>query len=129
MEPINLQMKLVRVNHFGFDTSAGRNEGVSFRFQEWEFRHDATLMLKSNGETVDDARRSPLYRIQNLEPGEMVECEFTPYQDRRQEQRDGQRDSVKDVIGLRLSAVRPLSDSRPSASNGAAAASGARTSS
>lgn len=115
MEPIKLPMKLVRKNEF----SVGGNKGVSFRFQEWEYRHDVTLMLEVSGDPVSDVHRNPLYKIQDLEPGAMVEAEFVPYQDRRQESRDGQRDSVKDVIGLRLSAVRPMSEANP-ATNGRA---------
>lgn len=114
MEPIKLEMKLARKNEF----SVGGNKGVSFRFQEWEYRHDVTLMLEVNSEPVADLHRNPLYTVQDLKPGAMVEVEFVPYQDRRQESRDGQRDSVKDVIGLRLNAVRPLPDTK-AVTNGA----------
>ncbi len=107
MEPIKIEMSVARVNPFAFMTDQGQNEGISFRFQEWEFRQDATLMLKSGGQPIEDAHKSPLYALQGLGVREMVVCEFELFQDRRQESRAGQRDSVKDVLGLRLKSVRP----------------------
>lgn len=117
MEPIKVQMKLVRKNEWAI----GGNKGMTFRFQEWEYRHEATLMLQVDGKPVEDAHRSPLYGLQDVPQGEMVEVEFVPFQDRRQESRgENQRDSVKDVIGLRLHSVRPASGTDP-ARNGQAA--------
>ncbi|WP_047866722.1 hypothetical protein [Rubrobacter aplysinae] len=99
-EPIELQMKLQRRNPFSLN--GGQTEGVSFRLQEWDYRHEATLMLKIDGEANADAHKSPLYGLRSAEVGDMVTATFEPYQDRRQESREGGRDSVKDVIGLRL---------------------------
>lgn len=104
MEPIKIQMKLVRANHWG---PISGNRGITFRFQEWEYRHEATLMLEVDGQPNPDAHKSPLYALQGVPVGDMVEAEFQPYQDRRQESRENSRDSVKDVLGLRLSSVRP----------------------
>lgn len=115
MENLKLTMKLTRANTF----SVEGNEGITFRLQEFDYRHEATLMLKRSGEPNPDAHKSPLYALQGVEVGAMCEVEFAPYQDRRQESREGSRDSVKDVIGLRLVAVRP-SPANPSGANGQA---------
>lgn len=113
MENLKLTMKLTRANQF----SVEGNEGTTFRLQEFDYRHEATLMVKRNGEPVPDAHKSPLYALQGVNVGDMCEVEFAPYQDRRQESREGSRDSVKDVVGLRLVAVRPAAEN-PSRTNG-----------
>ncbi|MGI8541665.1 MAG: hypothetical protein ACR2N0_18130 [Rubrobacteraceae bacterium] len=80
-------------------------EGVSFRFRDLDYTHQQTLMLKSAGQTPPELHRNPLYALQGVPSGTIVECQFTPYQKREQESRDNQRDRVKDVLGLRLSRV------------------------
>jgi hypothetical protein len=106
---LKLEMKM-SMNPFKFNGSDGKeNEGIKFRFRDWDFTHEQTLMLKSSGEATPDLHKNVLYSLQGIKDGERVECEFVPFNERKQDQRDGSRDRVRDVISLRLHAVRPLS--------------------
>lgn len=112
MEPIKLEMK-VSMSPFKFQDEDGKqNEGIKFRFRDWDYTHEQTLMLTSSGETVPDLHQNPLYALQGVPDGDHVEVTFIPYQQRQQDQRNGSRDRVRDVLGLRLDAVRPLSNGK-----------------
>ncbi len=102
---LDLEMK-VQIMPFKFSDDEGKeNEGIKFRFRDWDYTHEQTLMLKSSGETVSDVHKSPLYGLQGVKDGERVYCKFVPFQLRQQDQRNGSRDRVKDVLSLRLESV------------------------
>ena len=107
MDPIELTMKM-STQPFKFQDDQGKdNEGIKFRFRDLDYTHEQTLMLKSGGETVPDVHRNPLYALQGVAEGSMVNVRFVPYQQRQQDQRNGSRDRVRDVLGLRLEHVSP----------------------
>jgi hypothetical protein len=106
-----MTMKLKRKNEFDFDGETGRMHGVSFLFRDFDYTHEQTLMLVRNGEAIDAARRNPLWALQAVDEGEMLDIRFGLVQRREQDSRDGgQRDRVKDVLGVSILSVSPHSN-------------------
>lgn len=113
---MNLTMKM-SMNPFKFKDNDGKdNEGIKFRFRDLDYTHEQTLMLISGGESVPDVHKNPLYHLQGVDDGEMIEAEFVPVQNRQQDQRNGSRDRVRDTIGLRLLSVKPSTNGNGKAS-------------
>lgn len=109
-ESITLTMKMSS-NPFRIN---GDTEGITYRFRDFDYTHQQTLMLKSNGQVPPDLADNPLFTLKGVASGTMCDCVFDLVQRRDQESRDGQRDRVKDVLGLRLSSVQPHTNGKSS---------------
>lgn len=94
--------------------SVNGSEGIKFHFYDFDGQHDETLQLKRDGELIDGARNSPLYKLQDLDPdGEMVIVTFGVITEKRQEAQEGnRRDRVQFKRGLRVKSVRPVPETR-----------------
>ncbi len=109
---LDLDMKM-SMNAFKFKDNEGKEtEGIKFSFRDLDYTHEQTLMLVSGGEPVADVHKNPLYALQGVNEGEMVKVRFVPFQQRQQDQRNGSRDRVRDVLSLRLDAVQPSSNGK-----------------
>lgn len=104
----------------------GSFEGVRFTFRDWDFTHQATLVLKTDDGPNNEAHKSPLYALQGVSNGEKVQVTFKAEQQRQQQSRENRRDQVKDQIGLRLLSVKPVAESNGSGDR-EAVSSGARS--
>lgn len=110
MQDLEFTMKVKRDPAY----SVNGSEGIKFHFYDFDGQHDETLQLKRDGNPIPEAHRSPLYKLQDLDPeGEMVVVTFGVTTEKRQEsQGDNRRDRVQFKRSLRVKSVRPVPETR-----------------